>query len=82
MSFSWIIFFSVHPKLQEFRELLNTYNEEDDDSGDEIEENIGEEGLAVGRVEKSLICPFTQASFVEPVRNKECGHTYSKEGIL
>ena len=73
---------SVHPKLKAFRELLLTYNEPEEENEEEADDSIGEEGLSVGRVEKSLICPFTQARFVEPVKNKNCGHTYSNEGIF
>ena len=42
----------------------------------------GDEELAVGQVQRSLLCPFTRKIFEEPVKNKRCGHIYSKQGLV
>ncbi|OQR81930.1 hypothetical protein THRCLA_11278 [Thraustotheca clavata] len=31
---------------------------------------------------QSLLCPITQMEMTEPVQNRACGHTYSKNGIV
>jgi hypothetical protein len=45
-----------------------------------------EEGEVVSSVlptdEKQFICPLSQKLLVEPVKNKECLHTYSKEALV
>ena len=44
-----------------------------DDSGNDV---------IVATQKQSLICPLTQATFVNPVTNESCGHTYSHDAIL
>lgn len=41
-----------------------------------------DEDLIVASVEVSMNCPITQKPFVEPVLNKACRHSYSKQAIL
>ncbi|XP_065183410.1 E3 SUMO-protein ligase NSE2-like [Sycon ciliatum] len=41
-----------------------------------------DEDLVISQVEVSTNCPITQKPFVEPVLNKDCRHTYTKEAIL
>ena len=34
------------------------------------------------QVTRSLTCPITRQQFVNPVKSRQCGHTYGKEAVL
>lgn len=40
-----------------------------------------EDDISVTSNVESLTCPITQATFIQPVKNQECGHSYSKAAI-
>eukprot|EP00978_Attheya_sp_CCMP212_P004216 scaffold9195_cov30-Attheya_sp.AAC.1 len=52
----------------------------DDDDDDDLEV-INTQSGGIDSVQ-SLKCPFTSTFYEEPVRNKVCGHTYSKAGLM
>ena len=62
------------------RSIASFQSNESLDQDNTILMDEGEE-LGMGRVERSIICPLTRQTMVEPVKNSSCGHTYSKEGI-
>jgi SUMO ligase MMS21 Smc5/6 complex component len=51
-------------------------NRDDDESDEELEVLRNPVGA------QSLKCPITTMLYVEPLRNKVCGHVYSKAGIV
>lgn len=40
-----------------------------------------EDDITVTLNVESFICPITQATFIQPVKNQKCGHSYSKAAI-
>jgi len=45
------------------------------------EEDGGDEDVAYGGMAETLVDPLTKGEFVNPVKSKVCGHTYSKGPI-
>ncbi len=64
-----------------YKENISCYQGNSQELSSTILMDEGEE-LGVGHVQRSTNCPITRMTMVEPVRNKTCGHTYSKEGML
>jgi|Transcript_13134 hypothetical protein len=52
----------------------------DDDDDDDLEV-INTQSGGIDSVQ-SLKCPFTSSFYEDPVRNKVCGHTYSRAGLM
>ena len=69
---------SSHPLVKEFKEIISG---KEDNSQEEINgEMEGDEELAMGQVQRSLTCPITQKLLEDPVKNRSCGHIYSRQG--
>ena len=62
-----------------FKQNVCSHDDSHDSDAHTILLGEGEE-LGMGRVEKSTLCPLSRTTMINPVRNKTCGHTYSKEG--
>lgn len=70
-------------KFLQFKEQLRDLRKQmgvSQDSADQALEEDDEE-VAVTQSMANFSCPITQMEMVNPVKNKECGHTYEKEAI-
>ena len=68
-----------HPRMKEFDDLMSTRPSSDPQLSQE--ETVGV-GIVIGQVEVSLTCPLAKTLMVDPVKNKKCGHSFSKQAIL
>lgn len=68
---------SSHPVVKAFKEIVTDREEEEEE---EEMEMAPDEELVMGQVQRSLTCPLTTRQLENPVKNKTCGHVYSKEG--
>ena len=41
-----------------------------------------EEDMVVQKTRVTLNCPVSRLPFVEPVKNPQCGHTFSKDALM
>jgi len=50
---------------------------------EEVETPMGDDEVEISQVDDNLrfICPITKTELVDPVKNKLCGHTYSRNAI-
>eukprot|EP00457_Paulinella_chromatophora_P013402 gb/GEZN01013698.1/.p1 GENE.gb/GEZN01013698.1/~~gb/GEZN01013698.1/.p1 ORF type:complete len:266 (+),score=71.56 gb/GEZN01013698.1/:67-864(+) len=66
---------TVDQKVQDMKKKMKTKQAAKPDE----EENDAE--LEVLDTQVSFICPITKAPFEKPMKNKQCGHSYSKEAV-
>jgi len=57
----------------------NNDDDDDDDDDDDIEVMRNHNQ---GNIDAQLKCPFTATWMEDPVKNKQCGHVYSRLGIM
>lgn len=73
---------SRHDRVREFRAKVWSIRHPGEpmpgSEGDEDEISV----MPAAGGARSTICPITRTTFVEPVRNKTCGHTYSRVAIV
>jgi len=67
----------IKTKLDEFRRKIWEINHH----GEMMPGDENEEIVVVGSQEEIKECPITGQPLEEPVKNRECGHTYSRMGI-
>merc|ERR1712130_134561 len=65
-------------EIEEFEDNANHNHKEDDDDDEDIDIVIDRAAnVNIG----SIKCPLTQRVFVEPVKSRECGHTFEREAV-
>ncbi|KYQ91755.1 hypothetical protein DLAC_07543 [Tieghemostelium lacteum] len=65
--------FKSTPKFKEYQKSIKDVNHQGDNDEDD--------DLSLASQSVNIKCPISQQIFVEPVKNRECGHLYSKASI-
>ncbi|KAG8549717.1 hypothetical protein GDO81_019974 [Engystomops pustulosus] len=68
-------FLQFKEQLRDLRKQMGVPQDSRDQASDD------DEDIAVTQSIANFTCPITQMEMVNPVKNKECGHTYEKEAI-
>ena len=68
-----------HPRMKEFEDL--TVPGPSGDVQTSQEEPVGT-GIVIGQVEVSLNCPLTKKLMEDPVTNKICSHSFSRQAVF
>jgi len=69
-------------EVKEFMETVwRAHNPEEE--AESTENAIGDDEVEISQVDDNMrfICPITKVELVDPVKNKRCGHTYSRKAI-
>eukprot|EP01105_Mastigella_eilhardi_P016948 TRINITY_DN3890_c0_g1_i1.p1 TRINITY_DN3890_c0_g1~~TRINITY_DN3890_c0_g1_i1.p1 ORF type:complete len:250 (+),score=74.23 TRINITY_DN3890_c0_g1_i1:65-751(+) len=65
-----------NPKYKEFKQKIWNVNHPNEAMSG------SDEDLVEAPVERTIICPITKTQFVNPVRNKACGHVFTRDAIM